>query len=126
MAGASCIWSNAFQSTCLREARLSRGKGHNPACNFNPRAYVRHDALSRVRLERFGFQSTCLREARLLMPPEPPLLFHFNPRAYVRHDPPYPIIASVLLNFNPRAYVRHDCMRMKSMSYTMISIHVPT
>ncbi len=35
----------AFQSTCLREARPAAGQRRMKQAYFNPRAYVRHDII---------------------------------------------------------------------------------
>ena len=57
-----------------------------PRGNFNPRAYVRHDFVSRSSRRASRFQSTCLREARPGTPRSASGSPNFNPRAYVRHD----------------------------------------
>ena len=98
----------AFQSTCLREARPPVLDALDALANFNPRACVRHDVITRylgasVRFQSTclrearhqarltgapieKFQSTCLREARLSAGPHHGNPRHFNPRACVRHD----------------------------------------
>ena len=97
-----------FQSTCLREARHWNEASRWYDCNFNPRAYVRHDFYRYFIMQ---------------------WLLYFNPRAYVRHDynlvlNPTQYMISIHVptwgttqmlganeddfNFNPRAYVRHD------------------
>ena len=114
---------------------------------FNPRAYVRHDAIVQIVHALDQFQSTCLREARPYGGVSVRLVRNFNPRAYVRHDQVLReagcsrVFQSTCLrearpipylkcrgnpNFNPRAYVRHDPFFIVGFSTISISIHVPT
>ena len=46
-----CRYST-FQSTCLREARPRLTPRTTTGINFNPRAYVRHDAVVVVEVDR--------------------------------------------------------------------------
>ena len=129
------LWcgSSRFQSTCLREARLSPAPGRlapprfqstclreaRPATlflyflstNFNPRACVRHDFVAPSWVLGMVFQSTCLREARLsrgvVLKPDGT----FQSTCLREARPTRRISSGVRLDFNPRACVRHDPAR---------------
>ena len=92
-----------FQSTYLYKVRLLAFSGVNTGVSFNPRTYIRYDAMRIFPVVLFfKFQSTYLYKVRLNG-----YRTEFGTR-----------------RFNPRTYIRYDCITNNANIYSLLSMHL--